>query len=262
MAAHSGSRTAPAGEFGAVRVESTSNRRMGPARAAASTPAGPRRSRPRTRRRRTGRRLLRAVVLLPLLALVAVMLYVAVTFGQVWSESQHDGAEGAAPVDVLVVLGAAQYNGEPSGALRGRLDHAYALWEQGLARFILVTGGNQPGDRTTEGLTGFTYLRQQGVPEDAILVEVDSRSTWESLQRQPADHGRAPARAGRCWCRTRTTTSGSSAWPTSWASMPTSRPRPPSQTCVTWCGRRSRWGPAAWSVSAACRACDRRSGRL
>jgi uncharacterized SAM-binding protein YcdF (DUF218 family) len=112
---------------------------------------------------------------------VAVLLYVGVTFGQVWSESHHDGADRAAPADVIVVLGAAQYNGEPSGALRGRLDHAYALWEQGLARFILVTGGNQPGDRTTEGLTGFTYLRQQGVPEDAILVEVYSRDTWESL---------------------------------------------------------------------------------
>ena len=46
-----------------------------------------------------------------------------------------------------------------------RLDHADALWEAGVAPVIVVTGGNQPGDRTTEGLTGFTYLRQQGVPE-------------------------------------------------------------------------------------------------
>lgn len=115
------------------------------------------------------------------LAVAAVLLYAATTFGQVWSESHHDGADPAATADVIVVLGAAQYDGEPSGALRGRLDHAYALWEEGLAPFILVTGGNQPGDRTTEGLTGFTYLRQQGVPEDAILVEIDSRSTWESL---------------------------------------------------------------------------------
>jgi len=121
------------------------------------------------------------IVLLPFLALVALLLYAAVTFGQVWTASHYDAADTATPADVIVVLGAAQYDGEPSGALRGRLDHAYALWEEGLAPFILVTGGNQPGDRTTEGLTGFTYLRQQGVPEDAILVEIDSRSTWESL---------------------------------------------------------------------------------
>ena len=41
--------------------------------------------------------------------------------------------------------------------------------------------GNQPGDRTKEGITVFNYLLQQGVPEDAILVEVDARSTWEAM---------------------------------------------------------------------------------
>ncbi len=118
------------------------------------------------------------MALLPLLAFLAGVLYVGTTFGQVWWESHHDAS---GPADVIVVLGAAQYNGEPSGALRGRLDHAVALWRDGRAPYLLVTGGNQPGDRTTEGLTGFTYLRDQGVPEDAILVEVDARSTWESL---------------------------------------------------------------------------------
>src|SRR5690349_9335465 len=137
--------------------------------------------RPSAPHRSTGRRVLRAAVLVAVLAVVAVVLYAAVTFGQVWSVSHHDGADTAAPADVIVVLGAAQYDGEPSGALRGRLDHAYALWRDGRAPFLLVTGGNQPGDRTTEGLTGFTYLRDQGVPEDAILVEVDARTTWESL---------------------------------------------------------------------------------
>jgi uncharacterized SAM-binding protein YcdF (DUF218 family) len=109
---------------------------------------------------------------------IAAVVYVGATFGQVWWESHHDGA---GPADVIVVLGAAQYDGRPSGALRGRLDHAYQLWRAGLAPLVLVTGGNQPGDRTTEGLTGFTYLRQQGIPEDALLVEVDARSTWEAL---------------------------------------------------------------------------------
>jgi len=46
---------------------------------------------------------------------------------------------------------------------------------------ILVTGGNQPGDRTTEGMTGFVYLRERGVPEEALLVENGSTNTWEQL---------------------------------------------------------------------------------
>jgi uncharacterized SAM-binding protein YcdF (DUF218 family) len=104
--------------------------------------------------------------------------YLVVTLAQVWWVSRRDEA---GPADAIVVLGAAQYDGEPSGALRGRLDHALALWDEGRAPLIVVTGGNQPGDRTTEGLTGFTYLRGRGVPEQAILVEVDATSTWEAL---------------------------------------------------------------------------------
>ena len=46
---------------------------------------------------------------------------------------------------------------------------------------IVVTGGNQPGDRTTEAMTGFAYLRDRGVPEEALVVENRSTNTWEQL---------------------------------------------------------------------------------
>jgi len=115
---------------------------------------------------------------LPIAVALVVVGYLLVTLAQVWSAGRRDDAR---PADAVVVLGAAQYDGEPSGALRGRLEHARALWSEGRAPIIVVTGGKQPGDRTTEGLTGFTWLRQQGVPEEAILVEVDARSTWEAL---------------------------------------------------------------------------------
>jgi uncharacterized SAM-binding protein YcdF (DUF218 family) len=114
----------------------------------------------------------------PLLLIALVVAYVAATFAQVWWTARRDEAR---PVDAIVVLGAAQYDGQPSGALQGRLDHAWDLWERHLAKTIIVTGGNQPGDRTTEGLTGFTYLRGRGVPEASILVEVGARSTFEAL---------------------------------------------------------------------------------
>ena len=63
-------------------------------------------------------------------ALVAVggflLLYVGVTFAQVWMASRHDGATQS---DAIVVLGAAQYDGRPSPVLPARLDHAFELWE-------------------------------------------------------------------------------------------------------------------------------------
>lgn len=91
------------------------------------------------------------------------------------------GADQRQPVDAIIVLGAAQYDGEPSPVFQGRLDHAYSLWDEGTAPLIVTTGSNQPGDRVTEGFAGFEYLRFEGVPETALLVITDGASTWEQL---------------------------------------------------------------------------------
>ena len=88
----------------------------------------------------------------------------------------------ARPVQAIIVLGAAQYNGRPTSVLRARLDHAYALWERGLSPVIVLTGGRQPGDMTTEAEAGRDYLIGRGVPESALLVENEGRDTWESMR--------------------------------------------------------------------------------
>ena len=105
-------------------------------------------------------------------------LYVATTFVQVWWASRSDDAR---PVDAIVVLGAAQYDGRPSPVLEARLDAALRLYEEGLAPVIITTGSNQEGDRFTEGFTGFTYLRDQGVPEANLRIVVDGTNTFEEL---------------------------------------------------------------------------------
>lgn len=104
--------------------------------------------------------------------------YLAVTFGQVLWASRQDDARAAS---AIVVMGAAQWDGRPSPVLRARLDHAVALWEQGHADLIIVTGGKQAGDRVTQGLAGYRYLRDVGVPEEAIRVEVDGTDSYEEL---------------------------------------------------------------------------------
>lgn len=105
-------------------------------------------------------------------------LYVGVTFLQVLVAS---GADDRYEADAIVVLGAAQYDGEPSPVLAGRLEHAEELWRQGVAPLVVTTGSNQPGDRVTEGFAGYEYLRFAGVPDDALLVITDGASTWEQL---------------------------------------------------------------------------------
>lgn len=114
-------------------------------------------------------------------ALCAVLLvaYGLFSFWQVWSTGRSDETR---PVDAIVVLGAAQYDGRPSPQLAARLDHALTLWPQGLAPMIVVTGGNQPGDRFTEADASATYLVDRGVPADAIVLEGEGASTYESLE--------------------------------------------------------------------------------
>ncbi|MDQ1358868.1 MAG: hypothetical protein QOG44_3241, partial [Acidimicrobiaceae bacterium] len=113
-------------------------------------------------------------------AVIAVgVVYLAVTFVQVWQASRQDQAR---PVQAIVVLGSAQYNGVPSPDLRARLNHAYDLWKRNLSDVIVVTGGKQPGDRVSEATASADYLAAKGVPQEAILREVSGRNSWQSLE--------------------------------------------------------------------------------
>ncbi|HEY8523804.1 MAG TPA: YdcF family protein [Acidimicrobiales bacterium] len=126
------------------------------------------------RRLRLGRLLVRAVAIVALVGL----LYVGITFVQVWSASRRDGAR---PSDAIVVLGAANYDCEPSPVLRQRLDHALELHRDGIAPTIVVTGGKQEGDRCTEAAAGASYLQREGVAEGDLLLESQGRNSWESI---------------------------------------------------------------------------------
>jgi uncharacterized SAM-binding protein YcdF (DUF218 family) len=103
----------------------------------------------------------------------------AYTTFRIWQVGQEDGRR---PVDAIVVLGAAQYNGRPSGALAARLDHAIELYDEGYAPYLITTGGKLPGDNYTEAQTGFNYATKRGVPASAILMEDTGSTTLESLQ--------------------------------------------------------------------------------
>ena len=84
--------------------------------------------------------------------------------------------------EALVVLGASQYDGQPSAVLAARLDHALALYEAGVADRIITVGGKQPGDRFTEADAGAAYLTEAGVPEEATLAVDSGSDTWTSMQ--------------------------------------------------------------------------------
>ena len=130
----------------------------------------------RHRSRRGGR--LRLGLRIAAVLMVLASAYYLVSLYQVWSTGR---AEEARPVDAIVVLGAAQYDGRPSPQLAARLDHVVELWPAGYADLVVVTGGKLPLDRFTEAEASAAYLVERGVPADAIALENAGATTYESL---------------------------------------------------------------------------------
>lgn len=113
------------------------------------------------------------------LAVSAGVVYFAVCAGQVlWAA----GLDQARDVQAIVVLGSAQYDGVPSSDLEARLTHALTLWRRGLARWVVCTGGKEPGDAFTEADTEANWLAERGVPRARLLIVLQGRDTWESLE--------------------------------------------------------------------------------
>ncbi len=109
--------------------------------------------------------------------------YYTVSLLQVYSAGRSDDAR---PVDAIVVMGAAQYDGRPSPQLAARLDQVAALWPEGLAPVVVVTGGKQPADRFTEAEASANYLIDRGIPDSAILREDQGATSFQSLERVAA----------------------------------------------------------------------------
>lgn len=84
---------------------------------------------------------------------------------------------------VALVLGAEVYaDGVPSKFLRARLDLAVELYRRGLVERLLVSGdGRSPFYDETGGMVA--YLREQGVPESALLVDPEGLDTHASCLR-------------------------------------------------------------------------------
>lgn len=125
-------------------------------------------------------RVRRAALRFVVATLSAAFVYYGFSFWQVWSTGRIDQVRS---VDVIVVLGAAQYDGRPSPQLAARLDHVVELWSLEAAPLVVVAGGKQQGDRFTEAEASERYLTDRGIPASAIVQEATGSNTFESLDR-------------------------------------------------------------------------------
>jgi uncharacterized SAM-binding protein YcdF (DUF218 family) len=116
----------------------------------------------------------RAVALL----VVLVVLVLGVTATRVWMVSRQDDRT---PADVAVVLGAAQFDGDPSPVFASRLRHAKELYDEGAVLRIVTVGGSRPGDRFTEAAAGKRFLTDLGVRREDVIAVPEGDDTQSSL---------------------------------------------------------------------------------
>ncbi len=127
-------------------------------------------------RRATGRWLLR----LEALGVLALAAFLALTAVRIVHEGSLQEVHSA---DAIVVFGAAEYSGHPSPVLRARLDHAFDLFQEGIAPVVITTGGAAADPSFSEGGVGRDYLARRGIPERNLIAETQGSDTAQSAVR-------------------------------------------------------------------------------
>ena len=112
-------------------------------------------------------------------AVLAFVLLVVSTALAIWWTARQDARPQS---DAIVVLGSAQYNGVPSSIFEARLEHAIALYKQGVAPVVVTVGGKKSGDQFTEAQAGRDYLAAGGIPANALLAVPTGVDTLESMK--------------------------------------------------------------------------------
>ena len=111
--------------------------------------------------------------------LIIVLTYLAITTTSIVTFSNKDETRSA---DAAIVLGASVYDNSPSPVFCERINHAVELYDNGYVNTIIMTGGVGEGNIRSEADIAREYAEQQGVPEEAILIEETSTITSENLE--------------------------------------------------------------------------------
>ena len=116
-----------------------------------------------------------------LLGLFSLLLLLAC--GAVVGSGLHDNLHAA---DLTVVLGnKVRPDGQPSQALKARLDHTVRLYQQGYCKLILVSGGHGK-EGYDEPVVMRNYLEEAGVPSTIIFEDNGGSNTWHTAQNTAA----------------------------------------------------------------------------
>ena len=94
---------------------------------------------------------------------------------------QRAGHDDRRPSDAVLILGRELVGDRPTAIFRARLEHGAALWREGWAPEIFVSGGMTGSASRSEAAAGREHLIGLGLPAGAIRIEEGSRHTLENL---------------------------------------------------------------------------------
>ena len=119
---------------------------------------------------------IRRIIAFIFLLIIVIPLYAA---GSIWYTAHH-----LKPVksDVIVVMGAAQFDGRPSELLLARLQSAKKIYQSGMAPIIYTVGAGATGDRSTEAAASYNWLIQNGIAKKNIQAIPKGRDTLGSTK--------------------------------------------------------------------------------
>ena len=101
------------------------------------------------------------------------------------SEAEAEACRGIDPQCILVLGCAVWEDNEPSPMLRDRLDAAIALYRDGVAPKLLLSGDNSIAEYSEPDCM-LRYTLAQGVPPEDIFLDFAGFSTYESVYRSHA----------------------------------------------------------------------------
>jgi uncharacterized SAM-binding protein YcdF (DUF218 family) len=116
------------------------------------------------------------------MAAILIVLLVAGFIATAYKIAEFAGQKSTHDCDVAIVLGAAAWGKKPSPVYRERLRQAILLYKAGRVHWIIFTGGTREPGFPSEAAVGKKFAGSNGVPIGAMLVDTESRTTWQNLE--------------------------------------------------------------------------------
>lgn len=126
-------------------------------------------------------------LLVPTILLLLVLAHIG------WIAIDGLTANPSSPADAAVVLGnAVNADGTLAPRTEARCRRALELYQAGLVKFIVTSGGYDAGVKRDEGTTMRDFLVSQGVPPDAVIADskgLDTQATARNTAALATAHG-------------------------------------------------------------------------